>query len=157
MKHVKAFAIKFAATFVILYLILAGIDGISFGDVFLMSMVLGALAYVVGDLFLLPRTTNTIAAMADFGLAFVVIYFMSDGLSDGGPYLTRSILASLGLMVFELFFHRYLAHNVFPDHGEKETKEPANLQYQTESSEEIHPDFSEKMTDEFHLQNRDKE
>ncbi|NQD64422.1 YndM family protein [Bacillus haikouensis] len=156
MKHVKAFAIKFAATFVILYLILAGIDGITFGDVFLMSLVLGALAYS-GDLFLLPRTTNTIAAMADFGLAFVVIYFMSDGLSDGGPYLTRTILASLGLMVFELFIHRYLARNVFPDNGEKERQSPASLQYQTESSEEIHPEFPEKMTDEFHLQNRDKE
>jgi Protein of unknown function (DUF2512) len=157
MKHVKTFSIKFAATFVILYLILAGIDGITVGDVFLMSIVLGALAYVVGDLFLLPRTSNTIAAMADLGLAFVVIYFMSDGMTDGGPYLTRSILASLGLMVFEFFFHRYLAQNVFPDHGERETKSPANLQYQTESSEEIHPEFPEKMTDEFHLQNRDKE
>ncbi|MEL3971404.1 YndM family protein [Rossellomorea oryzaecorticis] len=156
MKHVKAFALKFLATFVLLYLILAGVQGITVGDVFLLSLVLGAIAYILGDLILLPRTSNTLAALADFGLAFILIYFMSDGLTEGGPYLTRSILAALALMVFELFFHRYVVRNILPKRS-RVKKAPVNLQYQTETSEQIHPEFPVKLTDEFHLKNRDKE
>jgi uncharacterized membrane protein YobD (UPF0266 family) len=156
MKHVKAFALKFLATFVLLYLILAGVQGITFGDVFLISLLLGAIAYVLGDLILLPRTSNTLAALADFGLAFILIYFMSDGVTDGGPYLTRSVLAALALMVFELFFHRYVVRNILPKRS-RVKKAPVNLQYQTEASEQIHPEFPTKLTDEFHLKNRDKE
>jgi Protein of unknown function (DUF2512) len=156
MKHVKAFAIKFAATFVLLYLVLGGVQGITFGDVFLMSLVLGGAAYLLGDLFLLPRTSNTVAALADLGLAFILIYFMSGGMTDGGPYLTRSVLAALALMVFELFFHQYIIQNVLPNRR-KTRKAPSNLRYQTEASEQIHPEFPTKLTDEFHLKNRDKE
>ncbi|MGR3764247.1 YndM family protein [Rossellomorea sp. NS-SX7] len=156
MKHVKAFAIKFVAAFVLLYLILAGVQGITFGDVFIISLVLGSIAYVIGDLFLLPRTSNTVAALADFGLAFILIYFMTDGMTDGGTYLTRSILAALALMVFELFFHRYVVRNTLPNRSNVR-KAPVNLQYQTEASEQIHPEFPTKLTDEFHLKNRDKE
>ncbi|XXM71120.1 YndM family protein [Lysinibacillus sphaericus] len=156
MKHVKAFALKFMATFVLLYLVLGGVQGITFGDVFLMSLVLGAAAYLLGDLFLLPRTSNTVASLADLGLAFILIYFMSGGMSDGGPYLTRSILAALAIMVFELFFHHYIIHNVLPNRR-KARRAPANFRYQTEASEQIHPEFPTKLTDEFHLKNRDKE
>ncbi|WP_175989215.1 YndM family protein [Bacillus sp. Marseille-Q1617] len=156
MKHIKAFAIKFVATFVLLYLILAGVQAITFGDVFLISLVLGSIAYLLGDLFLLPRTSNTVAALADFGLAFILIYFMTDGMTDGGTYLIRSILAALALMVFELFFHRYVVRDILPNRSNKR-KAPANLQYQTEASEQIHPEFPTKLTDEFHMKNRDKE
>ncbi|OIU72013.1 YndM family protein [Rossellomorea aquimaris] len=156
MKHVKAFAIKFTATFVLLYLVLGGVQGITFGDVFLMSLVLGAAAYLLGDLFLLPRTSNTVASLADLGLAFILIYFMSGGMSDGGPYLTRSILAALAIMVFEVFFHHYIIQNVLPKRR-KARRAPTNLRYQTEASEQIHPEFPTKLTDEFHLRNRDKE
>jgi uncharacterized protein (DUF2062 family) len=156
MKHVKAFAIKFMATFVLLYLVLGGVQGITFGDVFLMSLLLGAASYLLGDLFLLKRTSSTVAALADLGLAFILIYFMSGGMSEGGPYLIRSVLAALAIMVFELFFHQYVIQKVLPNRR-KARRAATNLRYQTEASEQIHPEFPIEPTDEFHLNNRDRE
>ncbi|MCA1053725.1 YndM family protein [Rossellomorea aquimaris] len=161
MRNAKALAIKFIATFVLLFLILVGVEGMTFGEIFLLSMILSVVSYVLGDLILLPRTSNTISALADFGLAFTIVYFLTGGMTGGSTYLIRSIVAALALTVFELFFHRNILRAVLS--GRRNNKReavrmaPAKLRYQTEASKEIHPEFPTKPTDEFHLKNRDKE
>jgi hypothetical protein len=145
MKHVIAFAIKFVVSLVLLYLILGGIRDITFGDVFLITAVLGVLAYVIGDLFILPRTNNTIATIADFGLALVVIWFMVNMMTyaDTG-FFGRSLMAAIGVAIFEMFFHRYLSKNIIQENDSNGRKRHGNLEYQTEYAEEIHPDSIEK-------------
>lgn len=138
MKHVKAFLIKFVACFVLLAIVLGGIYGVTLGEVFMISLVLGAIAYAAGDLFLLPRTNNTTASLSDFGLAFVVIWAMVANMTPLDNVLVPSLIAAAGVGIFEYFFHKYLYSNILEENEEASRME-GNLHYQTEASEDITP------------------
>ncbi|MDQ1002327.1 uncharacterized BrkB/YihY/UPF0761 family membrane protein [Neobacillus niacini] len=137
MKHVKAMAIKFVSSLVLLSLILGLLYDMSFGNIFLITLVLGVAAYLIGDLLILPRTNNTVATIADFGLAFLIIWLMSRSLTYGDNHFSMSLIAAIGVALFEYMFHKYVANNVLKDQGgQQQTRQ---LQYQTEASEELTP------------------
>ena len=69
MKHIVALLIKYTAVTAVLLVILGIFQGISIPRVLLISFLTGA-AYLIGDLFILPKYGNMIATMADFGLSF---------------------------------------------------------------------------------------
>ena len=69
MKHIVALLIKYTAITAVLLIILSIFQGISIPRVLLISFSYGA-AYLIGDLFILPKYGNMIATMADFGLSF---------------------------------------------------------------------------------------
>jgi hypothetical protein len=137
MKHVKALAIKFVSSLVLLSLILGLLYDMSFSNIFLITLVLGVAAYVIGDLLILPRTNNTVATIADFGLAFLIIWLMSRSLTYGDNHFSMSLIAAIGVALFEYMFHKYVANNVIPNKGGQQQTRP--LQYQTEASEELAP------------------
>jgi hypothetical protein len=137
MKHVKALAIKFVSSLVLLSLILGLLFDMAFSNIFLITLVLGVAAYLIGDLLILPRTNNTVATIADFGLAFLIIWFMSENLTYGDNHFSMSLIAALGVALFEYMFHKYVANNVLPNKGGQQQTRP--LQYQTEASEELTP------------------
>lgn len=137
MKHVKAMAIKFISSLVLLYIILGLIFDVSFGNVFLITLVLGVVAYIIGDMMVLPRTNNLVATMADFGLAFLIIWFMTESLTVGNNTVYPSLIAAIGVALFEYMFHKYLANNII--NTKDESGRVGNLQYQTEASEELAP------------------
>jgi hypothetical protein len=83
-KLLTAIGIKFVATLVLLYVILGAIGGLSFGSVLLITVVLGLVSYMVGDMLILAKTNNMTATMADLGLAFVLIWLMAASFTDGG-------------------------------------------------------------------------
>ena len=97
MTHVKALAIKGIMTIIVLYLVLGLGFGFTFGDTLLMTIVLGVISYLLGDLYVLPRWNNMIATLADFGLAFLVIWLM-------GMPLSLGIVMAIG----EYCFHFYM-------------------------------------------------
>lgn len=55
MEHIKALAIKGIMTIIILYLILGLGFRFTFGDVPLMTIVLGAVSYFTGDLYVFAK------------------------------------------------------------------------------------------------------
>lgn len=138
MKHIKALAIKFISSLVLLYVILGMFYDMSFGNVFLITLVLGAVAYIFGDMLILSKTNNTIATIADFGLAFLLIWLMGESLTFGDSLIVPALLSAAGLALFEIFFHKYLANNVF-DSREDRFNQTGTLRYQTETSEELTP------------------
>ncbi|MGI8314694.1 YndM family protein [Halobacillus mangrovi] len=138
MDHLKLIAMKFLFSLVILAIILgAGFD-VSFGNVFLITIVLVALSYALGDLMLLSRSSNTTATIADFVLAFAVIYFMTDALTVGDNVFSATLISTISLTIFEYFFHQSVARNL---DGEEERKGNVNPtpQLSTEASEELYP------------------
>jgi len=137
MKHLRSLAVKFLASLVLLYVILGLMYGMSFTNVFLISLVLGLASYVIGDLFLLPKTNNTIATLADFGLAFMIIWILGESLTYGESLLMASLISAAGIALFEYFFHKYVAGNVLEDGGREYRN--TNYQYQTEAAEELYP------------------
>src|SRR4051812_26306205 len=136
MKHVKAMAIKFISNLVLLSIILGLFYDMAFRNILLITLVLGVAAYVIGDLLILPRTNNTVATIADFGLAFLIIWLMSKNLTYGDNHFSMSLIAALGVALFEYMFHKYVANNVIPNKGQKQ-QTGQQLQYQTEASEEL--------------------
>jgi len=97
-------------------------------------------SYVIGDLFILRRTNNIIATLADLGLAFLVIRFMGDALANGdnGDMFTMSLIAAIGVALFEYAFHKYVANRVLNENQSRENQK-TTLRYQTEASEELTP------------------
>jgi hypothetical protein len=138
MKHVRAFLVKFVASLVLLYIILGLFNGVSFGNVLLITVVLGITSYVLGDMLILPRTNNTIATISDFLLSFMVIWLLSQSLTYGDTMFAESLLASLGVALFEYFYHKYLKTNHVVQ-GQEGTRIQGNFQFQTEISEELTP------------------
>ncbi|OLS35146.1 YndM family protein [Bacillus sp. MRMR6] len=138
MNHIKALLIKFISTLALLTIILGLFFDMAFSNIFLITLVLGIAAYLIGDMFTLPRTNNLFATLADFGLAFFIIWIMSVNLTIGDGQLLMSLFAALGVAVFEYLFHRYLANNILTNSNER-SRQTGIIQYQTEASEELTP------------------
>lgn len=135
----KGFLFKFLFSLVLLFLILGVGFDMSFWNVFLVTLVLGVVSYFVGDKWILPRTNNLVASIADFGLAYLIIYYMSDALTTGGDLLTASLLGAIGVTFFECCFHAYVQRKNGYNENERKRK-GARLNYQTETAEELYPD-----------------
>ncbi|PWU66638.1 MULTISPECIES: YndM family protein [Gracilibacillus] len=136
MEHIKMMAVKFFISLALLYVILGIGYDVSFGNVFLITLVLGVLSYILGDRIILPRTNNTVATISDFVLSFVVIYLMTDALTVGDDVLQATLISSIALTIFEYFFHKYVASNL---DDQESTTDMRPRSIQTESAEEIHP------------------
>ncbi|GAE92867.1 integral membrane protein [Gracilibacillus boraciitolerans JCM 21714] len=139
MKHVKALLIKFVVTLVLLYIILGVMYEMTFGEVFLLSVILGVISYLIGgDMLILPKTNNTVATIADFGIAWIIIYWFADGMTRIDNLFAASLIGAIAVGVCEIFFHRYLSNNILPDDEQHDQNSATrNLKYQTEISEEL--------------------
>ncbi|WP_436376433.1 YndM family protein [Cytobacillus sp. BC1816] len=139
MQHSKALALKFPASFVLLYIILGVFFGMSFVNVFIITAILGITAYILGDMLILPGSSNVIATAADFGLAFLLIWFLSSILTNGYNLIAMSIAAALGVALFKYLFHLFLLRNMTEASNEKGTINQGNLRFNTEVSEDLTP------------------
>ncbi|TWT13224.1 YndM family protein [Planomicrobium sp. CPCC 101079] len=136
MNHVKALIMKFIMIAVVLLIILTGIFDVEFGDTLLISLVLTAVAYVLGDLMIFRKTgdrtantqtaghsntadhkkRNTMATIGDIVTSFLVIWLMGQMLfANTEDIIAASLISALVIGGGEWFFHKYLDKNVFPE------------------------------------------
>jgi len=139
MKHFYAIIIKFLACLVLLSVVLGLFFGMAFGAVFLISLALGITSYIIGDLLILPKTSNIIATIVDFAMALGIIWLLSYSLYFADNLFFMSLIAAAGTAVFEYFFHKYVKNNVINDNEQRAGYRTGQLQYQTEASEELTP------------------
>ncbi|MBM7571003.1 YndM family protein [Aquibacillus albus] len=143
MKHLKAISIKFLVIAIVLYSILTSFYSASLLNIFIISVLVTGVAYVVGDLFILPRFGNLIATIADFGLAFGAIWLLSVfflGLEYG--IVAASLFCAILISLTEALFHIYMDNKVLHN-GDEEIyvdRYQTSRQLQTEFSEE-NPDI----------------
>lgn len=142
MRHIRNLVIKFIATFAVLFIILGMFYDMSFGNVLSISLVLTLAAYLIGDRLILPRTNNTMATVADFGLAFLVIWLMGENLTYGDSLIMPALISAAAIALFEAFFHKSIA-NQLRDENNQTPQQTGNLRYQTEASKELTPRKSE--------------
>ncbi|MEC3429385.1 hypothetical protein BK721_02240 [Bacillus thuringiensis serovar nigeriensis] len=121
MKHIVALLIKYTAVTAVLLVILGIFQGISIPRVLLISLFLTGAAYLIGDLFILPKYGNMIATMADFGLSFFGIWLLTSLFTNLDA--TRNIgfssfLAALIIGGIEVFFHIYMQKLVLRNDNE---------------------------------------
>jgi uncharacterized membrane protein YvlD (DUF360 family) len=143
MKFVFPFIIKFVITTVALWVVLGMFYDVSFGDIFLISFILSAVAYV-GDIFILPNVSNFWATIGDFGLAFVGIYLLGQVIIDRNIQLADAALFS-GIVVaaFEILFHRYIRRSVIQEYETKDFSQTINIPHH-----KLQPEFSKELDEE---------
>jgi Protein of unknown function (DUF2512) len=142
MKYVFSFIIKFVITTVALWIVLGMFYDVSFGDIFLISFILSAVAYV-GDVFILPNVSNFWATIGDFGLAFVGIYLLGQVLIDRNIQLADAALFS-GIVVaaFEILFHRYI-RSVIQEYETQDFSRTITIPHH-----KLQPEFSKELDEE---------
>jgi len=148
MKHVKALSIKFLIVGVVIFSILSIFESATIMDMLSISLLVTGLAYVIGDLFILPRFGNAVATIADFGLVGLSVWTLSVMFIGTGPGWVPSFSASFFISLSEILFHAYMKEKIIV----KEKREnnvvlfPANRRLQTEFAEEneIHPEKDKK-------------
>ncbi|MBP1970443.1 hypothetical protein J2Z83_002564 [Virgibacillus natechei] len=138
MRHVTAIVIKFLLTAVVVFAIMSTFNMPTFTDMLLISLLTTGLAYIIGDLLILPKFGNTIAAIADFGLATISIWILSYVFIGANfPAFTAAIITGFFLSICEGVFHIYMKRKVLIE-KEKENKQYrlGTNQLQTEFSQE---------------------
>ncbi|MFD2922156.1 DUF2512 family protein [Halobacillus naozhouensis] len=111
MEHVKALAIKGIMTLVVLYLILSLGFEVSFINMLILTAVIGAVSYPLGDLYILPKTNNMTATMADLGVTFIIVWLLGFVLTgmDLGEMAWAAAISAIAIAVGEYFFHFYIS------------------------------------------------
>jgi hypothetical protein len=113
MEHIKALAVKFVISVLILFIILGAFYQFAFGDILVISIAMVGIAYVIGDMLVLAKFGNIVATIGDFGLSFVTIYFMGSQLFRiDAPIFVASLITALLIAGGEWFFHKYLNKHV---------------------------------------------
>lgn len=115
MKHVMALIIKYVMIALVLAVVLSWLTDLTFSEILYIAGAVTILAYIIGDLLILPATNNTIATIADVGLALLTIYMFNYLWDNREISFTDSLIAAAVIGVGEWFFHKYVATNVLPN------------------------------------------
>ncbi|MDM5225654.1 YndM family protein [Cytobacillus sp. NJ13] len=138
MLHSKGILLKFMACLVLFYIILGKRFGMSFENIFIITALLVITSYILGDMLILRRTNNAVAVIADFGWAFLLIWFLSSILTlQDEPLACHS--AAFGSAIFEYAFHLYLVRNLAETRAENGSISHGNLRYNIENSNDLTP------------------
>lgn len=105
----------------ILFIVLNVLNDYPVGPTIVLALLVTGLAYLAGDIGVLPWSNNTVATVADFGLSLLTVWLI-------GPYIVGadipfSIALLIGLLTAagEWFFHKYMAGTVLADRESPET------------------------------------
>lgn len=142
MQHVKAFLIKWVMITAVLWIVLTGFFGVSFINMFAIGIIVTGASYLTGDLLILPKSQNWVASIADFVLAFAIIWLLGSMLfAPNVPLGTAAFISALIIAIGEMFFHGYMIKTVLPDHSEDEHHriDHPKGHLQAEFGEEIDP------------------
>ena len=101
------FALKVILNGFILSLLIFWYTKTSFTESVMAAVIFTVAAWIVGDLFILRSTNNTVATIADFGLAYIYLWIVADAWNWN---LTFGEIFIISLIVgfAEWFFHRYI-------------------------------------------------
>lgn len=120
MEHVRALIIKFLMIGVITVAVLSVFRGLSPRNSIMLALIITIVAYILGDLLILPAFGNLSASISDGIIAFLITWltpFVVTRITiTAGTALTVGVLVGVG----EYFFHKYFARTVI----DRDIKEP---------------------------------
>ena len=117
MEHGKALGIKTVMVLPIMWIVLLWFSEAGFWGTTILGLILVGLAYAIGDMGILPRSSNMAATVSDFFLSLITIWI---GLSIMGveDAFMPSLIASAIIAGGEYFYHKWLIENEFTGRGE---------------------------------------
>lgn len=119
MKHVSALLIKFVMTAIVLEIVLYMLTELMFTSILYIAASVTILAYIIGDLLILPATNNTVATIADVGLALATIYMFNFLWSARTISFANALICAVAIGVGEIFFHKYVSNIVLEKRKEE--------------------------------------
>ncbi|MFB4164263.1 DUF2512 family protein [Alteribacillus sp. JSM 102045] len=112
MKHIIALIIKTALVMFVLITILSLANGYAIGNTIGLTLIVVGAAYIIGDLFILNATNNSVSTIADIGLCTLVIWLIGPFvLNEPVPFIL-AFLSALLIGVGEWFFHKYVVNAI---------------------------------------------
>ncbi|EZP77023.1 hypothetical protein H839_10513 [Parageobacillus genomosp. 1] len=138
MRHLIALALKYVLLATVFFAIVPLFLRISSAELLWFSLWMTLVAYVLGDLYLLPRFGNLSATIADFGLAFVGVWIGIGAFYDGSgaAVLNAAFFSALLVALGEVLFHAYVQRFIL--RGQEEESVPLfGHKWQTEMAEEF--------------------
>lgn len=112
MKHLTALTIKFVLAAVVTDIILGMYSDLSIRQILLVSLAITAITYPIGDLLILYLFNNTVAAVADAGLCWMILYLSNYMWPDRDVPLLTALAAAAVIGIGEVFLHMYVENNI---------------------------------------------
>jgi hypothetical protein len=104
--------VKFILIAIILEIVMNLLTPLLFGQILWISLAVTVISYLVGDLLILSISNNTIATLADVGIAWIVIYMFNSWSYYGSISVTNALISAICVGIGEWFFHKYIAKTV---------------------------------------------
>lgn len=138
LNHLKALGIKFVVISIVLLSILGIFQATaSIGEILMISFLVTGVAYVIGDLFVLPRFGNLIATIGDFGLSFLSVWILGSlFIEPTYSMISASLFSAIFISLSEALFHPYVKNKVLEKETENQILVPQRVRYQSEFAEE---------------------
>jgi hypothetical protein len=119
MKHLTALVIKFVLAAVVTEIILGLYSDLSLREILLVSLAITVITYLIADLLILYVFNNTVAAVADAGLCWMIIYLANYMWPARDVPLLAGLAAAAVIGIGEVFLHIYIENNIL-HHGPKD-------------------------------------
>lgn len=114
MRTILALIIKFILVTAVLYIVNGLFYGWSLTDIVITSTMVTLISFFLGDLYILPATSNAFATISDFVMNFLTIWIMGHALIDEPISIVQeSFISTIIITAVEWLFHKYLVKNVF--------------------------------------------
>ncbi len=137
MKSAIALLTKVVAIFIAAWISFSLLNNIFLTLIFMITGLVTALNYLVGDLLILPRFGNIAASITNGVLAAVISYAV---LIFSNYTATASIwIFALIVTAFEFFYHMYLLKSNIVKKDSGSIYDEQKINYSTETAKEIHP------------------
>jgi hypothetical protein len=115
LRHALALIIKTTMVAAVFWVFLSFMNNYDFGSTFVLALLTVGVSYVIGDLWILPMSNNTVATLADIGLSTAKIWLIGPFILGAGVPFSLAFLTSLVLGAGEWFFHKYMSTAVLAD------------------------------------------
>lgn len=146
--NVKAIGIKLIINLIVVLSIFGIFYDASLVKLLFISLITTAVAYVVGDRYLLKRFGNVKASIADFFLAFVTLAVLGSLLIETEmPIVLASLFAAFLLTLTEPLLHVYMTERHTANKDDRPTPIRQMGNFQTEFAEESDTDTNRKNDD----------
>lgn len=107
-----ALLIKFILAAVVSEIILGIFTDLSPAEILAVSLIITAVTYPVGDLLILSVFNNTVAAVADAGMCWLIIYLGNYFWPVRNVSLLSALSAAVVIGIGEIFLHMYMEKQI---------------------------------------------
>ncbi len=112
MKHISFLAVKCLVISAVSLIVLGIYTDLDMQQILALSLAVVVTSYLIGDLLILSVFNNTVAAVADAGLAWLLLYLGNYIWTDSHISLISSLTAAAIIGIGEILLHPLMENNL---------------------------------------------